>query len=139
MAATDSVGAGASVSVPSAGDALRFAAYVAELVGDDRVESVNWIADSVRPASKRLYVTVTDTMHGETVAHLLGLDVREDLEPLPGYGGRSSRDEGFSSWSGTSGNVPVFLSAPLALGGLPHRPTYDDWSETAPSDGQGAA
>ena len=34
--------AGASVSAPSAGDALRFAAYVAELIGDDRIEAVAW-------------------------------------------------------------------------------------------------
>ncbi|MFI2361900.1 hypothetical protein [Promicromonospora sp. NPDC019610] len=116
--------AGASVPAPSTGEALRFAAYVAELVGDDRIVSVTWIPDPVRPSRKELYVTVTDTTHGETVAHLLGLGQRTDLEPSPG-GSRSSR-EGFSSWSGTSGNVPVFLSAPLALGGLPHRRTYDE-------------
>lgn len=127
--------AGASVSAPSAGEALRFAAYVAELVGDDRIVAVNWITDAVRPSRKELYVTVTDTTHGETVAHLLGLGERHDLEPHPN-GIRSSR-EGFSSWSGTSGNVPVFLSAPLALGGLPHRRTYDEFE--APSATRRAA
>ncbi|MFD7308347.1 hypothetical protein [Promicromonospora sp. NPDC059942] len=131
-----SSGAGASVPAPSTGDALRFAAYVAELVGDDRIVSVNWITDAVRPSRKELYVTVTDTSHGETVAHLLGLGQRTDLEPHPNSG-RSVRDEGFSSWSGTSGNVPVFLSAPLALGGLPHRRTYD--SSDAPDAVEAAA
>jgi hypothetical protein len=112
--------AGASVSAPSTGDALRFAAYVAELIGDDRVEGIAWHDDSSTKA-KRLFVTVTDTTHGETVAHLLGLSARSDH----GYEDR----EGFSVWTGTSGDVPVFLSAPLALGGLPHRRPYD-WSDT---------
>nr|BFF19933.1 hypothetical protein GCM10025730_34540 [Promicromonospora thailandica] len=92
--------------------------------------AVNWITDSVRPSRKELYVTVTDTTHGETVAHLLGLGQRHDLEPHAN-GSRISR-EGFSSWSGTSGNVPVFLSAPLALGGLPHRHS-NDWAEAPPA------
>ena len=67
-------------------------------------------------------MTVTDTTHGETVAHLLGLDARSDH-------GDEDR-EGFSCWTGTSGHVPVFLSAPLALGGLPHRRPWD-WSTSA--------
>ena len=111
--------AGASVLAPSAGDVLRFAAYVAELIGDDRVESIAWYDDS-STKQKRLFVTVTDTTHGATVAHLLGLGERSDI--------RGDRLDGFSSWRGTSGNVPVFLSAPLALGGLPHRRPWD-WSD----------
>lgn len=116
--------AGASVPAPSAGDVLRFAAYVADLVGSDRVDSIAWHDDS-STGGMRLFVTVTDTTHGQTVAHLLGLDDRSDIA--------SARDEGFSAWMGTSGNVPVFLSAPLALGGLPERRPYG-WSETTSAD-----
>lgn len=111
--------AGAAVPAPSAGDALRFAAYVAELVGDDRIDAITWRVD-VGTQAKQLFVTVTDTTHGQTVAHLLGLSPRTDIKP--------DRGDGFSSWSGTSGNVPVFVSAPLALGGLPRRRPYE-WSE----------
>jgi hypothetical protein len=107
-----------AVSVPSAGEALRFAAYVAELIGDDRVESIAWHGQTAT-ATTKLFVTVTDTTHGETVAHLLGLEPRTDLADA----GR----EGFSCWEGKSGDVPVFVSAPMALGGLP-RPRPWDWS-----------
>ena len=109
--------AGAPVPAPSAGDALRFAAYVAELVGDDRINAITWRVDADEHPT--LFVTVTDTTHGETVAHLLGLPPRADH-------GHEDR-EGFSCWKGTSGNVPVFLSAPLALGGMPRRRPYR-WS-----------
>ncbi|GHH69524.1 hypothetical protein [Promicromonospora soli] len=118
--------AGASVPAPSAGDVLRFAAYVAELIGDDRVGDVSWHADK-----PQLYVEVFDTAHGETVAHLLGLDPRSDHGP-------GHRPEGFSCWTGKSGLVPVFLRAPLALGGMPHRRPYR-WSEDTADDAQAVA
>ncbi|PUB28592.1 hypothetical protein C8K30_1038 [Promicromonospora sp. AC04] len=116
--------AGASVPAPSTGEALRFAAYVADLIGDDRIEDIAWHID-LGTQAKKLYVTVTDTTHGETIAHLLGLDPRSDL-------GRND-NTGFSCWTGTSGDVPVFLSAPLALGGLPRRRPYR-WSEDTTAD-----
>lgn len=119
--------ADAVVSAPSAGVMLRFAAYVAELIGDDRIESIS--CHGRTPAgTKKLFVAVTDTTHGETVAHLLG------LEPRTGLGREDS--EGFSCWEGNSGNVPVFLSAPVALGGLPRRRPWDwsDLSDTNTSD-----
>jgi hypothetical protein len=122
MTATDTLGAGAPVPAPTAGDALRFAAYVAELVGDDRIEDIAWHID-IGTQSRKLFVTVTDTTHGETVAHLLGLEPRSDLV--------RNDETGFSCWTGKSGNVPVFLSAPLALGGTPRRRPYR-WSETTP-------
>jgi hypothetical protein len=111
---TSSGVAGASVPVPSAGEALRFAAYVAELIGDDRVGHVSWHTDK-----PKLFVEVTETIHGETVAHLLGLEPRTDLVRDDG--------RGFSCWEGKSGLVPVFLSAPLALGSTPERRPWD-WS-----------
>lgn len=106
--------AGASVPVPSAGEVLRFAAYLADLIGENRVGDVSWHADK-----PKLFMEVTDTTHGETVAHLLGLAPCMDL----------TRDDGraFSCWTGRSGLVPVFLSAPLALGSLPE-PRPWDWS-----------
>ena len=112
---------------PRRGVMLRFAAYVAELIGDDRIESIS--CHGRTPAgTKKLFVAVTDTTHGETVAHLLG------LEPRTGLGREDS--EGFSCWEGNSGNVPVFLSAPVALGGLPRRRPWDwsDLSDTNTSD-----
>ncbi|MCF4123224.1 hypothetical protein L1785_19830 [Antribacter sp. KLBMP9083] len=63
---------------------------------------------------------VTDATHGETIAHLLGLRPRTDAEH---FAGRSR-----SYWSGWSGRVPVLVTAPLALGGLPAR---RPWAWTA--------
>jgi hypothetical protein len=125
MGAT-TAGAGASVSAPSTGDVLRFAAYVAELIGEDRVGDVSWHTDT-----HKLYVDVSDTTHGETVAHLLGLEHRGDHT-------RKDGTTGFSCWTGKSGAVSVFLSAPLALGGLPERRPWG-WSADTSSDVKAAA
>lgn len=125
---TEPGAAGASVPAPSAGEALRFAAYVADLIGNDRITAITWRVEDQTTAA--LYVTVTDTTHGQTVAHLLGLARRSDVA--------RDQSEGFSAWKGTSGNVPVFLSAPLALGGLPQRRPWD-WSETTTANDVTAA
>lgn len=90
-------------SAPSAGEALRFAAYVADLIGADRVGDVAWSTED-----RMLFVRLTDPHHGETVARLLGLGRRWDHEPI------EEDPEGFSCWTGKSGNVPVFLTAPVA-------------------------
>jgi hypothetical protein len=103
---------------------LRFAAYVADLIGDDRLGDVAWDVKS-----QKLYIDVIDATHGETLAHLLGLDARYDHGPAFDMAG------GFSAWTGKSGLVEVFLKAPLALGGLPHRRPYQ-W---APADDVTAA
>jgi hypothetical protein len=100
-------GAVAGAAAPSVGDVLRFAAYVAGLVGEDRVTRVLWQAKN-----ERLAVQVSDAMHGDVLAHLLGLDARGDH-------GREDSEDSFSCWEGASGGVSVFLTAPLALGGLP--------------------
>lgn len=118
--------AGASVPAPlgpsSVGEILRFAAYVADLIGNDRLGDVAW---DVR--AQKLFVDVTDTTHGETLAHLLGLDARFDHAEAFGM-------DGFSCWTGRSGLVEVFLKAPLALGGLPERrPRTWSASTDAPS------
>jgi hypothetical protein len=104
---------------------LRFAAYVADLIGQDRLGDVAWNAQE-----HKLFVDVTDVTHGDTVAHLLGLGPRSDHGRKDGTG--------FSCWTGKSGDVPVFLSAPLALGGLPHRRPWG-WSADTSSDVKAAA
>lgn len=113
--------AGASVPAPSGpspvGEVLRFAAYVADLIGNDGIGDVAW-----DERTQKLFVDVTDATHGETAAHLLGLDARFDHGEAYGM-------DGFSSWTGRSGLVDVFLKAPLALGGLPERRPRD-WPTT---------
>lgn len=101
--------ADAAVSAPSAGDVLRFAAYIADLIGCERLGHVAW-----DPRAQKLYVDVAEATHGETAAHLMGLGSREDYPAA--YGG-----DPFSCWTGRSGAVDVFVKAPLALGGLPCR------------------
>ncbi|MFD6138874.1 hypothetical protein [Promicromonospora sp. NPDC060271] len=109
----------ASVSAPSTGEALRFAAYVVDLIGTGRVEYVS-------VEGTKLHLTTLDTLAVEAAVHLLGLKStlsrdRVDVEP------DERRPEGYSSWMGTSGPFSVYLSAPLALGALPQLAPRD-WS-----------
>ncbi|MGW2093263.1 hypothetical protein [Promicromonospora sukumoe] len=116
---TESSGvAEASASAPSTGEALRFAAYVVDLIGSDRVEHVS-------VAGTKLHLTTLDTLAVEAAVHLLGLTSmlsrdRVDIAP------DDYSPEGFTSWMGTSGAFHVHLTAPLALGGLP-QPAPRDW------------
>ena len=101
---------GATAPASSVGEVLRFAAYIADLIGSDRIEAVTW--DAERPL---LFVSVTETEHGETLARLLGLNARHDVREAIGS------TDGFSCWEGRSGLVEMFLKAPLAPGALPGR------------------
>lgn len=109
--------AGALVSAPSAGDTLRFAAYVVDLIGSERVGHVS--VDGTK-----VHLIALDTLALEAAVHLLSLQTRRprvDVEPQPSF------PEGYSAWWGTSGPFDVHLSAPLALGALPKRAPRD-WS-----------
>lgn len=110
MAATD--------ALPSVGEVLRFAAYVADLIGNDRLGDVSWDVEQ-----QKLLVNVTEAAHGETVAHLLGLNARFD------HGGAYDVDD-FSFWGGRSGLVDVLIKAPLPLGRTPERRPHD-WPSSA--------
>lgn len=108
----------ATGALPSVGEVLRFAAYVADLIGNDRLGDVTWDVEQ-----QKLLVNVTEATHAEAVAHLLGLNMRFDR-------GEADKVNASSFWSGRSGLVNVLLKAPLPLGWNPG-PRQHDWPSSA--------
>jgi hypothetical protein len=122
MAATDTVGAGASVSAPSMGDVLRLAAYVADLIGDHRVDAVTVYS------TRHLYVELPDPFHAATLAGLLNLDGPTDLPAMTTDG--ETGPGAHSYWDGQVQAVGVTVNTALRPGALPVPPPRD-WPTTA--------
>jgi hypothetical protein len=114
--------AGASVPAPSMGDILRVAAYVADLVGDDRIDGVNIYS------TRHVYLKVPDPFHAATVAGLLGLTGPHDLPALPAD--EATGAGAHSSWEGHIQGVPVSVTSALRPGALP-APRPRDWPTSA--------
>ena len=114
--------AGASVPAPSMGDVLRVAAYVADLVGDDRVQGANIYS------TRHVYIKVPDPFHAETVAGLLGLTGPVDLPAMTAH--EADGAGAHTSWDGQVLGVPVSVNSELRPGALP-APRPRGWATTA--------
>lgn len=107
--------AGVSAPAPSAGDILRVAAHVVDLIGDERIKAVSMLL------LDRVSVRVPDPFHAETAAHLLGLDVLEDFA-----GDEATGAGAHTQWSGRVRGARVEVWSDLRPGALP-APRPWDW------------
>jgi hypothetical protein len=128
MTATDHPGVGASVPTPSMGDVLRLAAYVADLIGNDRVHGVTVYS------TRHLNVELPDPFHAATLAGLLNLDGPTDLPAMTTDG--ETGPGAHSYWDGHVQGVGVTVNTALRPGALParcprHWPTTADDVRTA--------
>lgn len=114
--------ADAAVSAPSMGDVLRLAAYVADLIGDDRIQGVSVYS------TRNLHVKVPDPFHAATLAGLMGLPGPRDLPAMTSH--EATGAGAHSCWEGQVRGVQVSVNSDLRPGALPARRPRD-WPTTA--------